>query len=268
LIAALNLLSEAELAYKQARNKRLLVELTLIKLSYLSQAIEVVDGGTGIAKKKLVNEAKPVAFRALPIIEVKEIERGEGEEGIGKREEKQQAKLIIEQSVKAETITKQAPQSQTENYKPQTALGSLQKIRQKISEQSSNGNNAVKQLTEEELHKAWGQFKELLINAKKHSAVTNFNMAALKIVDDNSIEIVTGNNIQQKFIENERADLVNFLQTYFNNRQLVYSVVIEENESDTTPTEKTLTAKEQYLKLIEAYPLVKELKDRLKLTID
>jgi DNA polymerase III subunit gamma/tau len=268
LIAALNLLSEAELAYKQARNKRLLMELTLIKLSYLSQAIELVDGSAGIVKKKLVNEAKPVAFRALPIIEVKDLRGGDREDVSAKVEEKQEAKLIIDQPAKGGTVTKQAPQLQTENFKPPTALGSLQKIRQKISEQSSNGNNALKQLTEEELHKAWGQFKELLINAKKHSAVTNFNMAALKIVDDNSIEIITGNNIQQKFIENERADLVNHLQSYFNNRQLVYSVVIEENESDTTPTEKTLTAKEQYLKLIEAYPLVKELKDRLKLTID
>jgi DNA polymerase III subunit gamma/tau len=268
LIAALNLLSEAELAYKQARNKRLLMELTLIKLSYLSQAIELVDGSAGIVKKKLVNEAKPVAFRALPIIEVKDLRGGDREDVSAKVEEKQEAKLIIDQPAKGGTVTKQVPQLRTENFKPPTALGSLQKIRQKISEQSSNGNNALKQLTEEELHKAWGQFKELLINAKKHSAVTNFNMAALKIVDDNSIEIITGNNIQQKFIENERADLVNHLQSYFNNRQLVYSVVIEENESDTTPTEKTLTAKEQYLKLIEAYPLVKELKDRLKLTID
>lgn len=52
LISALNILSEAEINYKAARNKRLHVELTLIKLCYLQQAIEVTTDATGISKKK------------------------------------------------------------------------------------------------------------------------------------------------------------------------------------------------------------------------
>ena len=75
-----------------------------------------------------------------------------------------------------------------------------------------------------------------------------------------------GNNIQQKFIDNERAGLVNHLQTHFNNRQLVYTVVINESEADAGPVEKPLSTREQYLKLIEEYPLVKNWKDRLRLT--
>ena len=43
LIAALNLLNEAEINYKQARNKRLHVELAIIKLCYLLQAVEMVN---------------------------------------------------------------------------------------------------------------------------------------------------------------------------------------------------------------------------------
>ena len=41
LISALNVLNEAEINYKAARNKRLHVELALIKLCYLQQAIEL-----------------------------------------------------------------------------------------------------------------------------------------------------------------------------------------------------------------------------------
>ncbi|MEP7252045.1 MAG: DNA polymerase III subunit gamma/tau, partial [Ginsengibacter sp.] len=40
MLGALNVLNEAEINYRQARNKRLHVELTLIKLCYLQQAIE------------------------------------------------------------------------------------------------------------------------------------------------------------------------------------------------------------------------------------
>ncbi len=46
LISALNILNETEINYKAARNKRLHVELALIKLSYLQQAVD-----TGLRKR-------------------------------------------------------------------------------------------------------------------------------------------------------------------------------------------------------------------------
>ena len=58
LISALNLLSESELHYKAARNKRLHVELALIKLSYLNQALHLSGGQ--IDKKKGTESVKPV----------------------------------------------------------------------------------------------------------------------------------------------------------------------------------------------------------------
>ncbi len=45
LISALNILNEAEINYKAARNKRLHVELAIIKLCYLQQAIELTAEG-------------------------------------------------------------------------------------------------------------------------------------------------------------------------------------------------------------------------------
>src|SRR3984893_4405277 len=65
LIGALNVLNDAELNYKSARNKRLHVELALIKLCYLQQAIELVANGEVTTKKKPTESAKPVAFRNL-----------------------------------------------------------------------------------------------------------------------------------------------------------------------------------------------------------
>lgn len=274
LVAALNLLGEAELNYKQARNKRLLVELALIKLCYLQQAIELVSEGGTISKKKLADTAKPVAFRSVNMIEVKGQETGSKPVTAAYKEH--EAKLIVEEPEQTITPAKAIKTANASTVAPQTinsqppapSLGSLQKIRQKITEQNKTGGEDVKQLTDEELYVAWGSFIEQLIQKKNHSAVTNFKMAVLKVTDSNSIEIEVGNNIQQKFIENERAGLVNHLQSHFNNRQLVYTVVVNESEADNGPVEKPLTTREQYLKLIEEYPLVKELKDRLRLTID
>ena len=266
LIAALNLLNEAEINYKQARNKRLHVELAIIKLCYLLQAVEMVNNEGVLSKKKIVETARPVAFKSIQPIRVKEQEALV----IQKKPEAQladeQAKLIIEepeQKIEKKIIHETEPVS----AEPKKSLGSLDAIRKKLTAQNKNGNE-VKTLTDDELRLCWDKFIEKLITKKNHSAVTNFKMAALKIVDNNSIEIITENNIQQKFIEQERAELVDDLQQYFCNRQLTYNVIINEKEGTGEIAEKPLSSREQYLKIIEEYPLVKELKDRLRLELD
>ena len=267
LIAALNLLSDAEINYKQARNKRLLVELTIIKLSYLQQAIELVNNEGVVSKKKLVEVAKPVAFRTVPIIRLKEEPQITNNKP--QAVQPQEAKLIIEvPEVKINQQPVASNQPALPSKPQRVGISSLEKIRQKVSEQNKNNGNDVKELTEEELYVAWGAFIEKLAKRKNHSAVTNFKMATLKIVDNNAIEIITENNIQQKFIEQERGLLIEHLQAFFNNRQLSYQLVLKEKKENAGEREKTLSSREQYLKLIEMYPLIKELKDRLGLDLD
>src|SRR5687768_15809584 len=65
LISTLNVLNETEINYKAARNKRLHVELALIKLCYLKQAIELSADSNGLNKKKIAEA--PLAFRTSAI---------------------------------------------------------------------------------------------------------------------------------------------------------------------------------------------------------
>ncbi|RYF99698.1 MAG: DNA polymerase III subunit gamma/tau, partial [Chitinophagaceae bacterium] len=71
LISTLNILNEAEINYKAARNKRLHVELVLIKLCYLQQALDLSADQTGPAKKKMIDGVKPIAFRQIKPIALK-----------------------------------------------------------------------------------------------------------------------------------------------------------------------------------------------------
>lgn len=57
-----------------ARNKRLHVELTIIKLNFLQQAIDLIPSDSGgIAKKKRVNDAIAVKFKQVPSIQIASI---------------------------------------------------------------------------------------------------------------------------------------------------------------------------------------------------
>ncbi len=273
IISALNVLNDAEINYKQARNKRLHVELTIIKLSYLQQALELVNNDGVVSKKKLIDGVKTVAFKALQPMLAKASPASTPAET-----RQPVAKLIIEQPAQPVSITIVAPEKSVVRSAPaesrvassevRTGLGSLSNIRQQIAQKNKIGGPEVKPITEEELHSAWGLFIEKLRKKSNHSAVTNFKLATLNVIDNNTIEIITQGEIHKAFIEVERADLVTHLQDYFNNRLLVYQVIVKEQAEKDEPTEVVLNRKQQYLKIIEEYPLVKELRDRLKLEIE
>ena len=279
IISALNILNEAELNYKQSRNKRLHVELTIIKLSYLQQALELVNNDGIINKKKLIDGAKTVAFKTLPIIKAKQVllDQHANEATIKpfqlvKINHQSEAKLLIEEpSPEIKILPENNINIDLANptkTAPKTTLGSLNRIRQQITQQNKNGSNESIKITEEELYVCWGQFIEKLRVKSNFSAVTNFKAAVLKVIDNNTIEIITQGEIHKAFIEVERADLVTHLQNHFNNRVLTYQVMVIEKENTTVATDVPLTRKQQYLKIIEEYPLIKELKERLKLELD
>jgi DNA polymerase-3 subunit gamma/tau len=146
-------------------------------------------------------------------------------------------------------------------------MGALQKIRAKMANKSGKEDSTTP-LDDENLKKAWEQYIEKLTEDKNHSTADNFRRSELVITSDSSFEIYTETNIQQKFIEQERGALINHLQVFFNNRQLNYQVIVKASEEPDTPVERPLTAREQYLKMIQAYPLIQELKERLNLDLD
>lgn len=261
LIAALNILNDSGIGYKQARNKKLFVEMALIKLSYLQQAVELITTDKGIGKKRSVEDSKPVSFRSLSVIKINEAKIEVKAEQ--KAVTTSAASLVIKEP-KPEIIktTKEQPAE-----KKTTPMGSLAKIRaQVIAKQETMPG--LKPLTHEELHKAIMLHVDVLTKNKNNVGAGNLKIARFEIVDDNSFLIITGTTLQQRIIEAERSGLIDHIQKYFNNRYLKYTIAVDEAETTSEPEEKQLTRKQQYQKLIEQYPNIKLLRDRLKLEID
>ena len=275
LISALNILNETEINYKAARNKRLHVELALIKLTYLQQALELSVGEENLIKKKRVAEAKPVAFRKIAPIGISEKEASTVSSK--KQKEKATAKLIIENPVEQEIIVSETnPEfystSDVGNDQPAIAAASpkismLQNIRQQFSgKQSGPLENSIP-LSQERLEELWKNYTQQLRD-KKNPAAQSFDIARLKIIDASTFVVICNNNLEQKFIEQERNNLNEYFQQAFNNKTLQYSIIIDDNYKEVEPAEKPLSTKDQFLKMAEQYPLVKELKDRLRLELD
>ncbi|MBO9660641.1 MAG: DNA polymerase III subunit gamma/tau, partial [Chitinophagaceae bacterium] len=274
LISALNILNEAEINFKAARNKRLHVELVLIKLCYLQQAINLSAESTGLSKKKLIETAKPVAFRQITPFELRE----------SATPAQSPAKLIIETpsvnpQPKAATRQEVTPPKATTTppaVKPAAStpvagagkISGLNAIRDKFKGSALPGTNINQPLNEELLKLSWEEYIDKL-REQKNPAAAPFGLARLVVKSDNVFEVETANNIEQKFIEAERNHLFDFLQHRLKNRLLQFQVVVVESlDADRPPIEAPLNSKQQFLKMVEQYPLVKELRDRLKLDLD
>ncbi len=291
LVGALNILNEAEINYKMSRNKRLHVEMTLIKLSFLQQAISLTyDNETGkVVKKKRING--PIALKFEPIKSL-QIKPSAGTAQTHKLYIQPQEPAVLANTVaEAQPVRKPEP-SVTERVplkiahvstegiaqvsvaeKPERAAGPKRTLLQSIRDQHLTTKTAeevkeVVTLCEEKLQEAWNIYIERLKTQLKHSVVTVFNIARLECVNENYFSINVSTSLEQKFIEQEKLDLLEHLKVFFNNKNIGYNIVVNEVVQEKVFSEVTLNSREKYNRIIEQYPNIKDLRDRLKLELD
>ena len=272
ILATLNILNEAGMGYKMARNKRLFTEMVVIKLSYLGQALELQTSSSGLSKKKRVDEARPVAFRALNITPLKAETAAKAETPVQlippapRKNDMPSASLLMEEP--RVEIKKAEPQPASTQEQAVVSIGSLKSIREKIARENNQAVSGTNPLHQESLAECWKQYIVLLKKQKLHSTVTNFSMAQLEVLDENCFQVMVANAMQQKFIEAERAGLIEHLMQFFNNRNITYKLLQNEPVGEEAAEAKPLNSKQRYQLMIEQYPNIKLLKEKIKLELD
>jgi len=285
LISALNILNESEIQFKMARNKRLHVELALIKLNFLQQAIELSMQDGELVKKKLVDVSYPIKTkRILPL---------------GKMVVNEQAKLIIEteapviRPVKtvAPIETKEATTPTSEKISKPTATtppltnstiptnamsdipGSNKQNLLVALQQKYGSKYNIEEVKEpiplemDILKKCWDDYTAYLLDALKHSSAGTFKLAILEILDPLHFTVTVSALTAQKFVEQERMNLLEKIWETFNNRAIQFSILVDAGEKEDVPLHLRLNSKQKFERIAEQYPLVQEFKNRLNLEI-
>ena len=155
-----------------------------------------------------------------------------------------------------------------EKNSPSVKSSQLDKLRKQIAERANaSESRKVIPLEQTKLQEAWNEYTAQL-KENKNPAAQSFDLAQLNILSESSFEVITNNNLEHKFIEQEKRVLSEHLQKAFANKLLNFMVKITETPVEFTPAEKTLSKKDQFLMMTEEYPIIRELKEKLKLDLD
>ena len=265
LVSALNILNEAEINYKMARNKRLHVELTLIKLNFLQEAIELASENGSIVKKKRIDGPVAIKTRSIPSIQV--VTPPNTTTTPAKTTTPIPPALPVSPVITATTEPAQTRTIPAQSTGPKKNL--LSTLREKYGDQY-----AIEEVKEaasleiEKLKACWDAYGATLEAQQKHSAAGTFKMAVLEIENDIHFTVRVPGLTAQKFVEQERMMLIDQIFATFNNRSIKFSVIVDATEKEDVPIHMRLNSKQKFERISEQYPLLKELKEKLKLEID
>ncbi len=267
LLASLNILSETATQLRLARNRKLLVEMTLIKLTYLKQAVELVETDNPSGKKKVIDKKGAIAFKVLSPIETTPNSKKTKPATIFDN-----AKLTIEGNTKKDkkNEAKAYPktQGQTFNEPPieeMKIMGSIADIRSRVAGRQLH-QQPSREITNEAVQEMWNLYKQkLAVNSP--SILLWFNDAQAGINSNNEIEISVNSSLLKNAIEDQRSDFLDHLHRYFRNNELGFVYNLTENTNLSTE-EKPLSAKERYAQLTSINPLIAQLKDTLGLELE
>ena len=275
LYKAMKLCSDCSLNYRNARNKRFLIECTLIQLAQLTQPdADVPDGGRGPkpAIKPIFNHTQVTpAATAQPVAP-------------------QQQPVTPTVSVAQQTPA--APATSANQPVPHTAPSALQQdkpftnagkpkvvaniselgvsIRKKANDETKPQEQTQlvrfsdnRPLTQEAVVESWKRFASQL----PHDQVALKNrMPSMPVVlqANDQVEVTVENDVSAKQLNGMLINIRSFMQSDLHNSDLSLKVSVKEVELSV----QSLSRFEQYRKMVEKNPWLQHLQDRLGLELN
>ncbi len=252
LLTALNILNDCDIEYKMARNKRLHVEMALIKITYIQRAIDA-GNQTPVPEKKKPN----FVSEEMPKYGVNNGQKPE-------EDTPEKDAPVAKEEVKKEGEPK--PASITKINGGSSLLGSvLNHVKETHEEQIVAEKEIVRiEKTSDNLNKIWDAFVEKLEGGALKSTL---KQAGKSFVED-KIEIRVGTSIAQNTIREEKQ-LIPYLRKEFADDTLQVTIVKDETKAP-KPTKRVapLNAKEKFIKMRAANPELQNLAIRFQLRPD
>lgn len=277
ILTALNLMNDCDVNFRHARNKRLHIEMTLIKTAYISQAIDLASAPqTATVEKKtnvVSNSPSNTPQKSESNSDTPPQYSATSE---GYKSDEAPLPTADEPPVPLNTASEGQPGPATSTIKnslpasmvSMPKIGSLDSIAKLIEEEEAILAQTVSKLSYENLVESWKKFAETRESPSTKMALNNaqLDLEETKVIARVGTELAIG------FIQSE-SSLPEFLRFDLNESRLTLEIKLDNSlapEELKTPTvvKRYLTPREKLKMMMEVNPLVKDLALKLNLKPD
>jgi DNA polymerase III subunit gamma/tau len=265
ILSALNVVNESVLEYKNAHNRRLHTELCLIRLCYLLQATKIDFSG-----EKKNNSPGIAAQTAQPKTPTTQPQSTAAPTYTNT--------IVEQQIVKEETNPDPQPVAPTQNISSEksapftaseNAAGATRRISRNMLQATNNiadtEKMAMSDLTLEMVEHIFAQYKQQLKAENKSILFNAFETIKLEMPESGLLQLISPNKITDSYAQSERGNIQDLIKMETGLLVSISNIaVIEENE----PGERALSKAEVFALMAEKNPMLHQLKDALKMSID
>ena len=253
VLSALEVANVCDLNYKMARNKRLHVELALIRMTYLNRAVQAPALAEMAEKKRPEGSSVPVRTKVEEPATPKETPPSvEEPEKVSPKEEPappQTGKL--KRSAKFDV-----PRVST----------SLEALEAEVSEEEGQQVKSPHELKLEEIQEVWNNYAAEIPSDSLRSVLQSTDLS----VEKGKLVAVVGSSFAENTLLQE-LELMEHLRRELRTPDLIREVRIDPGKQKAQappPKKKPLSPKEKYLELKEKNPLIAKMKERFDLSPD
>ncbi|HNI53100.1 MAG TPA: DNA polymerase III subunit gamma/tau [Chitinophagales bacterium] len=265
LLSGLNLLNSADIQYRGAKNKRLHVELVIMKLCYIHNAVSALASGSVEKKTPDLNktvqlkpkiepqrEAEPLpvnpSFRPEPKSEVPPVQKVVVQNNAINPPVPEQIETVM---IPKKTDLRQSVRKEEEQRKLEVPV--VQVTQEKIL------------IEPEDFFVAWKQFAAFIRTEKQAEAII-MDHAAVSIDDRNIVTVKLDSSYEVNILKGVHNELHDFIKQSLQNNTFEINFVVEAAKQE--KVKRPYTAQEKYKKMEELNPLIRDLKEKLGFELD
>lgn len=297
LLNALNLANQCEVQYKTSKNKRLHVELALMKMCYLPSVMNLKEAADS-KKNSITDQAepakKPEPQPEKPVQQPETEQHSQPEDLLNGHHEPQQPPQNVAREPEAPKVapTEASPENENSTPAPEpqpktvskpdinkrllsggnsisgVSLSNIGKKEKPVEEEVkiSDEEKANIVIDPEQLKTAWAGFAEEM----RQKGSTVVYQAIKEMIPQNEgpkITITLGNSVQLDRVNDEKQFMHEYLTKELSLKYLEIHVELDKTKDDNTP-KRAFTSKEKLARMVEKNPQVRTLIEKLDLQID
>lgn len=262
LYVAIKFCNDADLAYRESKNKRLLVELALIRIAQLSES-----------KKKIwefLIEDEPAPILPLnPGLQVQAVAEATSPTPTAKAKKSTVAAPTTDTQDESASTNKTANQAQpAKNLSEYRSVRSIRINRQKAAEQREASQSAFQPsvmdavYTDKAVQKTWLKYSDQLSD-DIHLANGMKTCQPVK-VEQHHYEVVVSNPVLQKKLLDNKGAIEAWLHVNLRNSHIKYSVKLDETSAQSRP----YTNRDRFEHMVKKNPAMLEFYKQFGLDLD